>query len=393
MQPLWKRFLYRIHWFFGLFGAVVLAVVGATGAMLSFEREILNAVNDQLFIEPRGAMLSPDEIVARTKAAYPEFPVQGYTWYGPARAVEMRLQKPGAQPGPGSGIVVAVNPYTGEMLGEPKGDAFFHSVEALHRNLAAGPVGKQIVGASTIGVVLLVLTGIWLRWPRKHSLKAWLAMPRGLKGRPFLWQLHAVVGTWCALFFLVAALTGLQWSYEWYRAGLQRMAGVPVQQGGPRGPGGAPGAPMPPTPSLDASFARLQSIAPDATRMMVFMPRAAGAPIEWRFLTPKSAHDRAFDLLKVDAATGEQIALEPYAEQPRGRRFMASIFPLHTGMYFGRFGQVGMMLASAMMPLFAITGWLLWLKRRSLRAARASASPAPARRHPTAPSGEVPESA
>src|SRR5688572_7176410 len=130
MQPTWKRILYRIHWFIGLVGAVVLAVVGFTGAMLSFEREILNAMNDQLFIEPRGAMLSPDEIVARTKAAYPDFPVQGYTWYGPERAVEVRLQRPGAAPGPGSGIVVAVDPYSGEMLGEPRGEEFFHSVEA-----------------------------------------------------------------------------------------------------------------------------------------------------------------------------------------------------------------------------------------------------------------------
>ena len=38
--------------------------------------------------------------------------------------------------------------------------------------------------------------------------------------RQFLWHLHAIVATWVLPFYLVMALTGLYWSYEWYRDGL-----------------------------------------------------------------------------------------------------------------------------------------------------------------------------
>jgi sulfite reductase (NADPH) flavoprotein alpha-component len=53
-----------------------------------------------------------------------------------------------------------------------------------------------------------------------------------------------------------------------------------------------------------------------------------------------------------------------YAEKAVGDRFMASIFPLHSGRYFGIVGVTLFMVASLAMPLFAITGWMLYLARR-----------------------------
>jgi sulfite reductase (NADPH) flavoprotein alpha-component len=42
---------------------------------------------------------------------------------------------------------------------------------------------------------------------------------------------------------------------------------------------------------------------------------------------------------------------------------MGSILLLHTGEYFGFIGKIGMFLASLMMPLFTITGLMLYLRR------------------------------
>lgn len=62
-----------------------------------------------------------------------------------------------------------------------------------------------------------------------------------LKGRNFIWDLHAVVGTWVVIFYLILACTGLFWSYEWWRNGMFKVLGVereqPALQGGnqPRG--------------------------------------------------------------------------------------------------------------------------------------------------------------
>jgi sulfite reductase (NADPH) flavoprotein alpha-component len=49
------------------------------------------------------------------------------------------------------------------------------------------------------------------------------------------------------------------------------------------------------------------------------------------------------------------------------------MFVLHSGSFFGVAGLVAMMMASLLMPLFAITGWQLYLQRRTKkRAARRS---------------------
>ncbi len=58
-----------------------------------------------------------------------------------------------------------------------------------------------------------------------------------------------------------------------------------------------------------------------------------------------------------------------YADKAAGERFMASIFPLHSGRYFGLVGVVLFMVASLGMPLFAVTGWMLYLARRRMKKA------------------------
>ena len=44
-------------------------------------------------------------------------------------------------------------------------------------------------------------------------------------------------------------------------------------------------------------------------------------------------------------------------------QLIRSMLPLHTGEYFGIIGQVGMFLASALMALFTITGFMLYINR------------------------------
>ncbi len=67
---------------------------------------------------------------------------------------------------------------------------------------------------------------IYLRWPKRHSFKQWFAIKPQLKGRNFIWDLHAVVGTWVVIFYLILACTGLYWSYDWWRNGMFKVMGV-----------------------------------------------------------------------------------------------------------------------------------------------------------------------
>src|SRR5688572_14755855 len=54
-----RNILFQAHWLMGITAGVVLALVGVTGAMLSFEKQIVAALNGGVYIEaprqPRGA--------------------------------------------------------------------------------------------------------------------------------------------------------------------------------------------------------------------------------------------------------------------------------------------------------------------------------------------------
>jgi sulfite reductase (NADPH) flavoprotein alpha-component len=67
--------------------------------------------------------------------------------------------------------------------------------------------------------------------------------------------------------------------------------------------------------------------------------------------------------------------VDRYADRPLGKILVASILPVHQGSFFGLPGRIVMTLTSATMPLFAITGILLYLGRRKRKRALAALQP------------------
>jgi sulfite reductase (NADPH) flavoprotein alpha-component len=265
------------------------------------------------------------------------------------------------------------------------GETFFRNVRQLHRWLMLGDlgdrdVGRQIVGACTMLLLFMALTGLYLRWPRGPAArrwKTWLLPDFRLHGRAFLWNLHSVLGTWVLPVYLVIALTGLQWSYEWYRDGLYSIAGV-ERPSGPegsresRGPGQSVERGV--APDI-AAFTRAWHTFAQETRgrfasVSVNLAARPDKPTEFRYLQEHPRHDRAFNTLAIDSE-GRVAKHERYADKPLAARLVSSIFPLHSGSYFGIAGVIVFMIASLAMPVFAVTGWIMYLKRRAPRARRA----------------------
>jgi sulfite reductase (NADPH) flavoprotein alpha-component len=223
------------------------------------------------------------------------------------------------------------------------------------------------VGACTALCIFLALSGLYLRWPRRNRLdwRTWLKVDFSRRGRPFLWRLHAISGTWVLPVYLLIALTGLQWSYEGYRKALYALAGAELPAR--RAPGGEGGS-TPPAVDLAPAFAALQSAsaASGFSSATFVLPQSAAEPLEIRYLDREPAHERALNTLAVDAS-GSVLRSERYAEKSAGGKLVASILMLHTGGFFGPLGSVAFALASLTMPLFAVTGWMLYLDRRRAR--------------------------
>lgn len=375
---MFKKIIFQLHWFFGISAGLVLALMGVTGALYAFEGEIMRALNPEVLrVEAQGRQaLPPGELVARVEAATGK-KVAGLWLDGRAdNAARAFLAPP---PGERRGPVKLFDPYTGELLGQPRGEAFFGLMLRLHRWLAMGEVGGQLTGASTLALLFFCLSGLYLRWPRRAlDWRAWLSLDWARKGRAFNWDLHAVAGTWALLFYLCAGLTGLYWSYDWYREGATRLLGdgSGEQRGGRRGE--APQGP-PPVVDYDALWQGLrQAAGPDLVAWNLRLPAVAGQPAEVFYLLHDAEHPRAMNQLRLDPRDGRVLRHERYADKRFGAQLLASVYPLHTGEYFGLAGRILMALASLAMPLFAITGWLLYLDRRrkkkAVQAARGALS-------------------
>ncbi|MFH6598965.1 PepSY domain-containing protein [Ectopseudomonas khazarica] len=376
---MFKKIIFQLHWFFGISAGLVLAVMGITGALYSFEGEITRALNVERWqIEPsEQGHLAPRELVSRIEAATADR-VTGL-W------VDTRHDGPGMAflappPGERRGPRIAFDPYTGEVLAEPIGQDFFHLMLMLHRFLSMGEVGKQITAASTLALIFFCLSGLYLRWPRKAlNWRTWLTLDWKKKGRGFNWDLHAVAGTWVLLFYLCAGLTGLYWSYEWYREGLTLMLSdtAPEKRGEGRGRGGRDAGNGPaPEVDYDAVWQSIQQAAgPGLVAWNLRLPAVAGQPGTVFYMLDGADHVRAFNQFQIDPKSGSVSRHERYADKSFKAQLLASVYALHVGEYFGMPGRILMMLATAAMPLFFITGWLLYLdRRRKKRAALAARS-------------------
>jgi sulfite reductase (NADPH) flavoprotein alpha-component len=381
MSP--RKVLFQLHWIVGITAGIVLAIVGATGALLSFEQQIVASLaREGREVAAAGRIpLNAAELLTRISAEQQGKRIAGLSIARePSQTVRVTFA-PREQR--------YVDPYSGALLAPTASgaEAFFRNVRGLHRWLMLGDlgdrdVGRQIVGACTMLLIFMALTGLYLRWPRGPAArrwKTWLLPDFRLKGRAFLWSLHSVIGTWALPVYLVISLTGLQWSYEWYRDGLYSIAGV-ERPAGPEGAreGRAPGALAErggAAPDL-AAFARAwQTFAQETggrfAAVNVNLAARPGKPTEFRYLDQHPSHERAFNTLAIDSE-GKIVKAERYADKALAARLVSSIFPLHSGSYFGLAGVIVFLSASLAMPVFALTGWIMYLQRRAPRARRAA---------------------
>ena len=363
---MFKKTLFQLHWFFGITAGLVLALMGITGATVSFQDELLNLLNPSVLKVEKldSGVLPPAELVRRVEAT--EGKQVSMMWVGVDSGTAARIFfTPPA--GERRGQLRYIDPYTGAYQGDASGQGFFDLMLQLHRFLAMGQTGRQITGACTLMLIFFCLSGLYLRWPRKAlNWRAWLTLDWAKKGRSFNWDLHSVAGTWCMIFYLLAALTGLSWSYEWYNKGLQKLFSDAPNSEQRKGGRGKPGPAGPaPVADYDAIWASIQKAAgPDLSMYNVRMPPAAGQPATVFYLLNSSPHERAFNMISLDPATGVVKKHDRFEDKSYKAQLLGSIYALHVGSYWGLTGRILVTIASLTMPLFFITGWLLYLDRR-----------------------------
>ncbi|HAV4218604.1 PepSY domain-containing protein [Acinetobacter baumannii] len=369
---MFKKFLFQIHWFLGISAGLILSIMGVTGAIYSYDQQILKWVNtDSYVVQVQSSpKLTPAQLYQHFTTIQPEIKINSITIAkDPTASSVVNIEKEGER----RGYNMMVNPYTAQVLPEVQGRKLLLLIQQIHRNLTAGEFGKQITGACALMLIYFVLSGLYLRWPKKHSARQWLAVKPKLKGRNFIWDLHAVVGTWVIVFYLLFACTGLYWSYDWWRSGMFKVLGV--EQPKMQGHGGS-GRNKDQFPKIQLDNAQLitalnqtwsgfnNQIGRDYSTLTVNLPKKDDGKIELSFVDATPQHERARNQAVYNYKTANIEKMELYEDKKLNQKIMSSMLPVHRGSFFGPVYQFVAMLASLAMPLFFVTGWMLYLKRR-----------------------------
>lgn len=373
-----RSILFWLHLVSGVIGGIVIFIMCVTGALLSFEKNIIEfAERDMRFVAPpeNAQKLPAAEIIAKVIAAKPL-----------AKPSAVSIQnKPNAawQVALGREAQVFVNPYSGEITGEGAKNVrgFFHTTTDLHRWIALSgdnrAVGKAITGACNLMFLVLAITGIYIWFPRRFSwkhFKAALTFRWKVTGRARDFNWHTVIGFWSSLVLIILTVTASFISYQWAGNLVYTLTGneIPRQQ-----------QQTPPNQQTEQSFVLPENLnalwakAENHTAWKTITLRLPLAKDTAIFTIDEGIYWNIFgrSTLTLDAKTAEVVKWETYADQNSARQIRSWSRFLHTGESLGLVGQFIGLLACIGGAVLVWTGITLALRRfwnwRSKRAAQA----------------------
>lgn len=374
-----KALFKKLHLWLSVPFGIIITLICFSGAMLVFESEIVRMIHADLFrVEPSGKPLSVEDAAHAVSLTLPEdVRVSGVTVSAqPDQAYQVLLSKP-------RHASIYFDQYKGVITGRYERPAFFSSMFSMHRWLMDSRPegdgifwGKVIVGISTLLFMIVLITGVVIWWPRtKKALKTSLTITIH-RGRMRFWHdLHVAGGMYVFFILLMMGLTGLTWSFGWYRTGFYKLFGVELQQteqhGNAQQVGRSERGNEIVTRGEDRrgnragnTFANWQQVLeelqernPDYKQISVSRGSASVS-------FDKLGNQRASDRYTIDPHTGEIIDVVLYRDSAPSGKIRGWIYSVHVGSFGGWFTRILWFLTALLGATLPLTGYYLWIKRQ-----------------------------
>lgn len=380
----WRKLFNDVHLWLGIASGLVLFVVCLSGTIYTFREEVEQLMDPEKYtVEVPAATpaIAPNALVSQlerelkgqvTSINIPADEASTYTVsVAPAQTEpkpEGRGEHKEGRGGEGGGrpATYFVNPYTGQVVGTPESatSEFFTTVMKLHRwLLVEGEVGKIIVGIATIIFFFLVITGLIIWIPAKaKNWKQGLKIKTKANWKRVNHDLHNTLGFYSSLLLLVMAITGLCWSFGWYRDGLGKVLGAEVFKGRREKPMSVATASTP-TLSVAAFIAKANEMLPYAGDLRVSLPADDTTAVVLYKSKAGFFALAASDKLQLNPYTAEALQVDRFSDKPFNEQVAALIKPLHVGNVFGTFSKILYFIACLIATSLPITGTLIWLNK------------------------------
>lgn len=370
------RTAWRWHFYAGLLVLPFILVLSVTGSIYLFKPQV-NRWEERAFRGlGTGGAVSPDRQLAAVLAANPGW---GWNHYrlpeaaGDAAMIQLadadgRLRE------------VYVSPQ-GRVLGSLDPEHRIEEVVArIHGSLLLGRWGDWIVELAASWTIVLIITGLFLWWPRPFHASGTLWPRTSLRGRALLRDIHRVTGFWIAGLVLAMLASGLPWAGAWGTAFTWARAELGLVQGRQdwkigaeigHHHGGPPAEPPPPASAaglpLSAFVAKAE--AEDLAFPVLVLPPFAvqrfGPPTGGVWTVKSETQNRPLARqVTYDPRSGRELSRTGFADKHVIDRIVNTGIAWHEGQLFGWANQLlGLITAIALVAISGL-GLTMWLKRR-----------------------------
>lgn len=370
----WYNAVWRWHFYAGLLCVPFVLWLALTGSIYLWKPQIeawLDRPYHHLVLSVPAA--SADAQVAAALAAVPGGRLHHYVLPPtPNSAVDILVTQADADKR------VSLNPSTLQVLrvvSEEKRPmrVIFH----LHGELLAGAWGSYLVETAACWTIVMLLTGLYLWWPRGTHGFGGILYPRLSRGRRLIWRdLHAVAGFWVTFAALGLILTGLPWAQGWgsYLGEVRALTG---SNSGPADwsiggtqpneeamAGMARGPAVRPARIEAGDLARvIKSVHPlvIAPPVLITPPGRDGGP--WTVASDADNRPRRLTV-KVDGVSGHIISRSNFSQKHWIDRAIGYGIAVHEGAFFGLANQLLGTLTALLLIVLSLSGaWQWWLRR------------------------------
>lgn len=395
-----KKIFRKIHLWLSVPFGLIITLVCFSGAMLVFENEANEWFRrDLYYVETlKESPLPMDKLLEKVATTLPDsVAVTGVSISSdPGRAYQVSLSKPRR-------ASLYVDQYTGEVKGKSERSGFFMFMFRMHRWLldSMNPGnegifwGKMIVGVSTLLLVFVLISGIVIWWPRtRKALKNSLKITATKGWRRFWYDLHVAGGMYALIFLLAMALTGLTWSFPWYRTAFYKVFGVEVQQRAAQGHeqksdaqkrdtklaahrekkregnevrkgerSGRPENNHSDMYSVTSPFVYWQEIYDKLGRQNPEYKQISISSGTASVSFNRFGNQRASDRYSFNTDNGEFTETSLYQHQDKSGKIRGWIYSVHVGNWGGMFTRILTFIAALLGSALPLTGYYLWIKR------------------------------
>ncbi len=416
---------WRWHFYAAILVVPFLLMLVVTGATMMIYAGTGNQLGQAPRVEASGPALPVSRLIAAATAAVPGgSPDQYVAPEGPDRAAYVVVKADG------DNIAVALNPYDGKVLKvQDKNTTLYALANRIHGTLLLGDLGDRLIEAAVSLTILMIVTGLYIWWPRKGGLARLLIPDLSARGRGLWKSLHGSLGTWVALALLMFCLSGLAWAGIWGGMFVQPWSSFPIEKkveswssdlthasmshgvtgdvpwaleqtpmpvSGGHGDhvghdhGGA--APATAQPAASAAPATPGAATPVTADSVAAWAAANGFAGQYKLTLPKgetgvftvAAEGRNEDgvnpskdrTVHFDRYDGRVLADIGYADYGVVAKLMAWGIGLHKGLA-GTWNFVLNLVLLAMIATVCVSGAVMWWKRRPAKAGRLAAPPVP----------------